>query len=88
MTIREQILETRRQIGLANYGSAGHAVRLTTVYLGHKEFASFVTDPENADDLRCNWSKRNHLEFRGLEIIEVNKPNHVGYTWSDSRVMP
>jgi hypothetical protein len=86
MSIREQILETRQQVSFSNYGSAGHAVRLTTVYLGHEEFASFVTDPGNRDVV-MQWfgDKRN---FMGVEIIEVNKPNHVGYAWADSRVLP
>lgn len=87
MSIREQILETRRRVGLANYGSAGRAVRLTTVYLGHEEFASFVTDRESLNDLRFDWT-RNFVEFRGLEVIEVNKPSHVGYAWADTRVLP
>lgn len=88
MSIRTMILEARRAITRANYHSNGQTIRLTTVYLGHKEYAQFVTDPENRGQLYGGIHDPYSQKFGDVEVIEVCKPSHVGFAWSDDRVLP
>lgn len=88
MSVRTMILEARRNIIRANYHSNGHTIRLTTVYLGHEEYAQFLTDPENRGDLHQDRFDPYLQKFGDLEVIEVCKPSHVGFAWSDARVLP
>lgn len=81
MTIREKIYDMLHEI---RSQSPHH--KLKAVYLGHENYRDFLDDPEVFRLLPMR--QQSEMIFAGVEILRVDKPNHIGFGWTDGRIDP